>query len=179
MPGDFCKKACDLIGEFRRKTVNEKVEWMLYFDYRTGEVIYCWEGDKGKSGGFYNEIHFDSRNIASIHNHVKGYYSFPSPDNFDILENDFEDYEIITSINAIWIVEFKGCIENKMRENFQYFLGINMNTIITNIKLIYDFDVDLIVEDVIGNYLLEEIDKNINGIELILIKRSYDFHGKR
>lgn len=49
-----------------------------------------------------------------------------------------------------------------------------MNRIITNIKLIHDFDVDLIVEEVISNYLLEEIDKNINGIDLILIKKGYD-----
>ena len=144
---------------------------MMYVDYITGDVIYCWQGEIGKSGGDFNSEHFEGRHIASIHSHPRGYYSFPSPDNFDILKNDFEDYEVITSINAFWTVEFKGCIQKELREDFQYFLGKNMNRIITNIKLIHDFNVELIVEEVISNYLLEEIDKNINGIDLILIKK--------
>jgi hypothetical protein len=41
LPIDFCDDACRLVDEFRRKTVNEKVEWMLYFDYTNGDVIYC------------------------------------------------------------------------------------------------------------------------------------------
>lgn len=178
LPGDFCQKACELVDEFRRKTVNENVEWMLYFDYKTGEVVYCWEGDESQSGGVFEKIHFESRNIASIHNHIKGYYSFPSPENFDILENDFEHYEVITSINALWTVEFNGCIDREIRENFQYVIGQNMNRIITNIKLIHDFNVDFIVEEVIGNYLLEEIDKTIDGTELTLIKKGYGFDVK-
>lgn len=41
LPDEFCDEACKLIDEFRRKTIKEKEEWMLYFDYLTGEIIYC------------------------------------------------------------------------------------------------------------------------------------------
>ena len=34
-------------------------------------------------------------NVASLHKHPKKLYSFPSLDNFNILENEFEDYEIM------------------------------------------------------------------------------------
>lgn len=118
LPDEFCEKACDVVDEFHRKTVNETVEWMLCFDYDTGDVIYCWKGEEGKCIGDIDRIHLSGKNIASIHNHTKKYYSFPSPYNFNILTNDFEDYEIITSINSFWIVEFKGSVENNLRENF-------------------------------------------------------------
>ena len=31
LPEDFCLSACKLVDEFHRKTVNEDVEWMMYF----------------------------------------------------------------------------------------------------------------------------------------------------
>ena len=175
LPSDFCDEACGLVDEFRRKTVNESVEWMLYFDYKTGEVIYCWKGREGRSGGDYERINLYGRNIASIHSHPRGYYSFPSPENFDMLENEFEDYEVITSVGAMWIVEFKGFVEKSVRNNFQYILGEDINDVVNIIKSKYDDDkVDIIVENVISNYLLRMLDKNIVDIELILIKKEYD-----
>lgn len=110
LPEDFCEEACRLVDEFHRKTVNQKVEWMLYFDYKTGEVVYCWKGEEGRLIGKFNEKFLFKKNIASIHSHAEGWYSFPSPENFDILENVFEDFEIITSADAFWIIEFKGSI---------------------------------------------------------------------
>ena len=173
LPKDFCLKACKLVDEFHRKTVNEYVEWMLYFDYTTGEVIYCWKGDEDKTGGQYDRIHFKGRNIAFLHNHPKDYYSFSSADNFDILGNKFENYEIITSINVFWIVEFRGMVEKEIRQNFQYHLSKDMNSINDKIKSIY-VDANIInsmVELYIGDYLLNNIDKNINEIDLFLIKK--------
>ena len=76
LPNDFCPKACKLVDEFHKKTVNEDIEWMLYFDYTDGEVIYCWKGEEDKTGGAYDKIHLKGRNIASLHNHPKDYYSF-------------------------------------------------------------------------------------------------------
>lgn len=172
LPSDFCGEACRLVDEFRRKTVNEKVEWMLYFDYKTGDIIYCWKGNEGKCGGDYERINFHGRNMASVHSHQKGYYSFPSPENFDILENEFEDYEIITSINAMWIIEFRGFVEKIFREDFQYALGEDINEIRDRIKLNYDdYDIDKVTENVVSNYLLGGIYKEINGIELILVRK--------
>ena len=49
LPDVFCEEACRVVDEFHRKTINEKVEWMMYFDYTTGEVIYCWKGEEGKA----------------------------------------------------------------------------------------------------------------------------------
>ena len=172
LPSDFCEKACDLVDEFRRKTVNENVEWMLYFDYTTGETVYCWEGEEDKCGGIYDKKYFKDRHIASIHSHPKGYYSFPSPANFDILENDFEDYEIITSLNACWLVEFKGSVEYKLKETFQDNYLIELNKIDMYNKLNYRDAVILknMNEYLTGEYLLNGIDKKINNIDLIFSK---------
>ena len=174
LPEDFGDEACRLVDEFRKKTVNEKVEWLLYFDYKTGEVIYCWEGEKGKCGGVYDKLKFKGRNIASIHSH-SGCYSFPSPDNFDILENDFEDYEIITSTIALWVVKFRGMIQKDVKENFQFKMGKDIENISSIIKLDYLIeDIDKMTEKIIGNYLLSKIDKELNGVELVLTKVEFD-----
>lgn len=175
LPKEFCPKACKLVDEFHRKTVNEDIEWMLYFDYTNGEVIYCWKGEKGKAKGDFENIHVCNRKIASIHNHPQGFYSFPSPDNFDILENVHEDYEIITSYSAFWIVKFKGKIAKEYRKLFQQFLGGDMGRIISIIRTnCPKYDIDNITEDVIGNYLMNEIDKEIQCIDLLLVKKEFD-----
>ena len=108
-----------------------------------------------------------------MHNHPKDYYSFPSSDNFDILGNKFEDYEIITSINVFWIVEFRGLVEKEIRQNFQYRLAKDMNSINNKIRLLcHDANmINSMVEVYIGDYLLNHIDKKINEIDLFLIKR--------
>ena len=173
LPDDFCDEACKLIDEFRRKTVKLEEEWMLYFDYVTGEVIYCWQGKVGESGGGFDRRNFERRHIASLHSHPIGYYSFPSPENFDILENEFEDYEIITSIDAFWIVEFKYSVEKEVRENFQFDLGNEIERI-QNYSLIFfetSDEIDYFRELMVGTYLLEEIDNKINGFDLLLIKK--------
>ena len=176
LPSDFCQKACDLVNEFRKKTVNVKEEWMLYFDYMTGEVIYCWQGKIGKSGGDFNRKNFEGRHIASMHSHPTGFYSFPSPENFDILENDFEDYEIITSINAIWIVEFKGSVDKTVRRDFQINLVIDFNKIENDIKLMYNnkFVVRLMIENAVSSYLLNCVDKTVENIKLNMVKIGFD-----
>ena len=146
---------------------------MLYFDYLTGEVIYCWQGNVGESGGGFDRRNLEGRHIASLHSHPVGYYSFPSPENFDILENDFEDYEIITSIDAFWIVEFKYVVEKEIRENFQFDLGNEIERIQNYSLLFFETsdEIDYFRELMVGTYLLEEIDNNINGFDLILVKK--------
>lgn len=175
LPEDFCEEACRLVDEFHRKTLNENVEWMLYFDYTTGEVIYCWKGEKGKIDGDFNKMDLDGKHITSIHSHTKGLYSFPSPDNFDILGNEFEDYEIITSLNVFWIVEFKGFVDKTTRKRFQQDIGEDMSSTISTIRILCSpYSVNDITEEVIGNYLTNEIDKQIQDINLILVKKEYD-----
>lgn len=175
LPDDFCDEACRLVDEFHRKTVNEKVEWMLYFDYMTGEVIYCWKGYEDRIIGKFDEIYLVDRHVASIHSHTKDLYSFPSLDNFDILENSFEDFEIITSVDAFWIIEFKGTISKISRRRFQQCLREDMYMTIESIKYWGEdgFRIRNVTENIIGNYLLNEINNEIQGINLILIKRRY------
>lgn len=126
LPNDFCDNACKLVDEFRRKTVDEKVEWMLYFDYKTGEIIYCWQGEVGKCVGDFKREYFEGRNISSIHSHSRDYYSFPSPDNFDILENDFEDYEIITSIMHFGLLNLKVMFQVQFGKIFKQICRLNL-----------------------------------------------------
>ena len=169
--GDFCDGACKLVDEFRRKTVNAKEEWMMYFDYITGDIIYCWQGNIGESGGGFNREQFRGRHIASLHSHSRGYYSFPSPENFDILENEFEDYESITSINAFWSVEFKGSVGKTIRGDFQINLKNDMDNKMANIKLNYNkWYINDVIEKELSTYLLHEISKKIEDIDLKLIK---------
>ena len=174
LPSDFCDEACRLVDEFHKKTVNQDVEWMLYLDYNIGEVLYCWKGEKGRAEGDFDKIHLNGRKIVSVHSHTRGFYSFPSPENFDILEHDFEDYEIITSVNAYWIVEFKGIISEISRKKFQHDFKKNMSEIMSLIRLKNDdSDIDRITEKIIGNYLLNGIDKEIHGNPLILVKKEF------
>ena len=174
LPNDFSEDACRLVDEFRRKTLDEKVEWMIYFDYQTGEVIYCWEGEEGRCLGDMEVTNFMGRNVASIHSHSRNYYSFPSPENFDILENMFEDYEIVTSVNAIWTVEFKGEVSRSIREDFQKNLSDKIRDItLTSITDGTD-NIGNLIENNVSNYILDELNTIICGIELSIIKKEYD-----
>lgn len=87
LPGDFSLKAVKLVDLFRRKTVNLPYECLLFFDYKTGEIIYCFVEDNeiGRINEEIYEFHFKGRNVASIHNHPKGFLSAPSGKNFQIL----------------------------------------------------------------------------------------------
>ena len=131
------------------------------------------EGEGGTSGGDFDRIHFQGRNVASIHSHPKGYYSFPLPNNFDILENEFGDFEIIVSVGVIWIVGFNGCVEKEVRQKFQFCIGKDMDKIYHKVKSKFDDEniVNSLVEFFIGHYLLNNVDKKINNINLVLIRK--------
>ena len=49
LPDEFSAKAVKLVDLFRRKTFDLDYEIMLFFDYITGELIYCFVNDKGNS----------------------------------------------------------------------------------------------------------------------------------
>ena len=110
---------------------------MLYFDYTAGDVIYCFEGEGGKTGGVYEPKNFENRNIDSIHNHPKNYYSFPSHDNFEILEKDFENYEIICSLDSFWIIYFEGILDESQRIKLHNNLFRIFHTIDSYVKINY------------------------------------------
>jgi len=155
LPKEFCPKACILVDEFHRKTVNQDIEWMLYFDYTTGEEIYCWKGEDDKTGGEYEKIHFKNRKIASLHNHPKKLYSFPSLDNFDILENDFEDYEIICANSSFWIIEFKGILENEIRKQIISDLSNMFREVNREVTLNFDeHEIGITIDSIYSQYMI-------------------------
>ena len=88
------------------------------------------------------------------------YFSFPSPNNFDILKNDFEDYEIIIAFNSYWIIKYKGIInENEKKiinEEIKFIINEIGNKIIQN----NNYDKDKI------NY---KIEYNVSEFLLILL----------
>ena len=106
---------------------------MLFFDYKTGEIIYCFVEDNldGKIREEINEFYFEGKNVASIHNHPKGFLSAPSGKNFQILEIENEDYELICGHDEFWILEAKGVFDKEIVEEFRdkaqffYFHSIN------------------------------------------------------
>lgn len=59
----------------------------------------------------------ENRKILSIHNHPKGTFSAPSSNNFEILDHEFENYEVICAEEEYWILEAKG--KYKLRKNIQ------------------------------------------------------------
>ena len=121
LPSDFSSKPVKLVDLFRRKTVNLPYECLLFFDYKTGEIIYCFVEDNvdGKVFKKIYENHFDNHHVASIHNHPKGFLSAPSSQNFQILEIENEDYELICGYDEFWILEAKGIFDEGVVEEIR------------------------------------------------------------
>lgn len=116
LPKEFSQKAVNTVDIFRRKTFGLDVECMIYFDICTGNIISCNFSKKNNSDTVSAEIFPDllkGAHLASIHNHPKAYYSQPSGKNFQMLGFEFEEYEIISSDNELWILESKDIIFNK------------------------------------------------------------------
>ena len=121
LPSEFCQKAVDLVDMFRRKTVNLPYECLLFFDYKTGEIIYFFVEDNldGKIREEIYESHFKNHPVASIHNHPKGFLSAPSGKNFQILEIENEDYKLICGYDEFWILEAKGVFDESVVEEIR------------------------------------------------------------
>lgn len=117
LPDELTDELCQFISDFRRKTVNEENEWNLYIDYEKNEVIHCFKGQKTNVTGWINLKEMENRKILSIHNHPKGTFSAPSSNNFEILDHEFENYEVICAEEEYWILEAKG--KYKIRKNIQ------------------------------------------------------------
>ena len=113
LPPEFDEELCDFINLFFRKTINVKNEWEFYIDYENNEIIHCLRGKSTIVSGFINSELMKNKKILSIHNHIKGTYSAPSCENFEILDHEFEDYEIICSENEYWILKAKGKFPDK------------------------------------------------------------------
>ena len=119
LPHEFNEELSNFINLFRRKTVNEKTEWELYIDYENNEIIHCLHGQATNVKDYVHSGLMKDRKIMTIHNHPKNTYSAPSVQNFEIMEHEFEDYEIICSENEYWILKAKGYYEKTFRCEFK------------------------------------------------------------
>ena len=89
-------------------TVNENTEWNFYIDYENNEIIHCLHGKATNVRDWIHSGLMKNRKILSIHNNPNGTYSAPSPQNFEILKHEFENYEVICGAGEYWILEAKG-----------------------------------------------------------------------
>ena len=51
LPEDFTINGWKVVDEFAEKTVLSENEWMLYSDYTTGEIQFCFEGTSDNVSG--------------------------------------------------------------------------------------------------------------------------------
>ena len=80
LPEEFSDEAYKTVVDFIQKTRGLDYEWVLYFDYVTGEILRCASGESNKVKISFSEGEFEGRHIASIHNHPENVYSPPSDD---------------------------------------------------------------------------------------------------
>ena len=108
LPEEFSPRAVKTVDMFRRKTINLPYECMIYFDYVAGNIVSCNFSDQNSpnevNGIVYSYLLKNMR-IASIHNHPIQYCSPPSGKNFEMLGLEFEEFELISSREELWILE--------------------------------------------------------------------------
>ena len=144
LPSEFDAELCEFINLFRQKTINEKKEWEFYIDYENNEIIHCLNGKSTEVSDWIHTGLMKDRNICSIHNHIKGTYYAPSPENFEILDHEFEKYEIICAEEEYWILEAKGKYKPKLVKDMKKEIKTEFNKCHygfyrkTNSKEIYD-----------------------------------------
>ncbi|MBO4517179.1 hypothetical protein J5751_07310 [bacterium] len=173
LPEEFSQNAYDIIIEFIQKTKCLDYEWVIYFDYYTGEIFRCVKGKDNQVRLDFEDGEFEGKHIVSIHNHPINAFSPPSGKNFNILLRDFEDYEFIVGRDGLWILKAKGLhndiIEDIREASLVYYIltlsrcadlkGKNGDKIECE---------DSLYGDMLSNYIN---DKNIKNIQLI--KKEY------
>ena len=137
---------------------------MLYFDYMTGEIIYCFIGYEDYINNIIDEFYFKEKHIASIHNYSKNSLSPPSPENFEILKINSEKYEIISSSDGLWILEAEGKYEKEYVKKFQNDIRniFKVATVNSKEKKFFEHELDSLY----GEYLLKFIYNKTKDIKL-------------
>lgn len=161
LPQELSDETCEFIELFRRKTENESIEWNFYIDYEKNEIIHCILGSSNQSLGWINTEEMKNRKILSIHNHPKNTYSAPSAANFEILEYEFEDYEIICSQEEFWIL--KAIRKYEIREKIHKDISI----IFESIKNSNSKNKNNIYSEIVINYI-----NNLNQ-KIVLTRKEY------
>ena len=173
LPNEFGDNAFNTIDGFIKKTVGLDYECVIYFDYITGEILKCAFGELDNVTLNFANNEFSNHSVASIHNHPVNVFSPPSARNFGIFMRDFEDYELISSHNELWILKSKYNDEKLMLELNVASIELFKSAWEQANKISKDNEVvGSICEKLYGIFLSKYInDKNINDIQLT--KREY------
>lgn len=168
LPDEFGDGAYNLIVDFIQKTRDLDYEWVLYFDYCTGEILRCMGGNENNVSLKFKDDEFKGYPVASIHNHPKNVLSPPSGKNFGILSRDFEDYELIAGLENFWILKAKGLHENLINSFKSVSHYLDRFSLSHCLKRYKSDEIIGKMHDLhYGNQLLKYInDKNITDIQL-------------
>jgi hypothetical protein len=173
LPCEFSEEALITINDFIKKTDGLNREFVIHFDYITGEIINCASGMLNHVESDINEEDIKGKHVASIHNHPIEVLSPPSGKNFKILKRDYEDYELIAGFEYFWILKAKGLHEDLIEEmndaSDTAFLSSFLHcTVRYNDDEIFNRMQDLRYGGELSKYIN---DKNISDIQLT--KREY------
>lgn len=172
LPKEFSPQAVKTVDMFRRKTIDLPFECMLYFDYKSGNIVSCNFSDTNSPNEVKGIIYpylLKRMNIASIHNHTIQYSTPPSGKNFEMLSLEFEEFELILSKDELWILEsreevFSSQKINQIRDKIDY----NYESIFSDINS--EFVEGYVVIDEFnkryGDFLLNYLNKEYNNIKL-------------
>ncbi len=174
LPSEFSDEAFKVVNEFIKKTIDLDYEILIFFDYNSGEILQCKIGKINKVKIELKENKFKGHNVASIHNHHKSVYTPPSPQNFSILQRNFEDYELIAGWNGLWI------LKGKVKDDKLYFELKIISKSLFNLAFNYSKtkseniqEIEDICDEKYGYLLSTYINnKNINKIQLT--KKEYE-----
>jgi hypothetical protein len=172
LPSEFSPNAVKTVDMFRRKTIDLPYECMIYFDYISGNIISCNFSDDDVSdevkGVVYPRL-LNKMHIASIHNHPIQYCSPPSGKNFEMLGLEFEEYEIISSQNELWILESKEVVLDKDNlDKLRKKLDDSLNSFFDEVRPNFD-EGYLILDNVnegYGNFLLNYLNRKCDKVKL-------------
>ena len=168
LPEEFSDEALTTVNEFIQKTHDLDCEWVIYFDYNTGEILKCGKGGNDNVNITFKDDEFKNNHVASIHNHPKNIFSPPSGKNFRILERKFEDYELIVGFENFWILKAKGIHENLINQ-MNIASEVLFNSSLEKCSSRYDNIgiINKMCDIIYGNELLKYINnKNITDIQL-------------
>lgn len=168
LPMEFGEDAFRTVDEFIKKTHYLDCEWVIHFDYITGEILKCKKGGKDNVSVTFEEGEFEGHPVASIHNHPSDVYSPPSGNNFGILLRSFEDFELIAGFDCLWILKAVD-VDMKLNVELKLYADLLLDSCQDYWKKKYGssekaYDVcDIMYGVMLSNYIN---DKNINHIQL-------------
>lgn len=145
---------------------------MIYFDIETGNIVSCNFADDDAPGHVSGTIYpnfLKGMHIASAHNHLIKYGSPPSGKNFEMLQHDFEEFEIVLSQRELWVLESKTDVfDESLVNGIRNDLDNGLQAILDEIS--EDFDEGYLVLDNLnekyGNFLLCYLNNRLDNIKL-------------